>query len=221
VHGQVSPAVFIPIAETSGLIGQLGEWVLERACEQGVAWQRAGLPLVRISVNLSPVQLQSPDLASTIRNVLARTALPPEMLELEVTEGALICDPDEAAVLLDALRSAGIRIAIDDFGTGHSSLAYLRRFRIDRLKIDRSFICDVGAAGRDEAIAVAVIGLADALGFEVIAEGVENAAQRDFLLGHGCTDAQGFLYSPAVAPEAVAAMLQASHCATAAGTALA
>jgi EAL domain-containing protein (putative c-di-GMP-specific phosphodiesterase class I) len=204
----VAPNIFIEIAEETGLIYKIGEWVLETACRQSRAWEDQGLRPVTMSVNLSPVQLRRGNIVETIRSIVAASGMSSALLELELTEGALMENADESASFLNELRSAGITIAIDDFGTGYSSLSYLKKFNIDRIKIDRSFVHDIGIDSDDEAITCAIIALAKALHFEVIAEGVETAPQRAFLLEHGCSLAQGFYYSPAVVPESIADMLR-------------
>jgi diguanylate cyclase (GGDEF)-like protein/PAS domain S-box-containing protein len=206
-RGMVLPSVFIPIAEETGLIVNLGEWVLRRACEQGAAWARAGLVVPRISVNVSPLQLQRSDVFGTVQQVLGETGMQANLLELEVTESAIMDNPADASALFTRLRGLGIRIAIDDFGTGYSSLSYLKTFRVDRIKIDRTFVGDIGRDRDDEALTRAIIGLSHSLQCGVIAEGVESALHRQFLLEHGCQDAQGFYYSRAVDAQTIAAML--------------
>jgi diguanylate cyclase (GGDEF)-like protein/PAS domain S-box-containing protein len=196
--GDVSPAVFIPIAEENGLISKLGEWVLKGACMQMRAWLDAGVQCGQMSVNVSPTQLERSDLVETVRQSLALARIPGSMLELEVTEGALMRNPDDVARTLTELRGLGVKIAIDDFGTGYSSLSYLKRFSIDRIKIDRAFVHEIGRDAGYEALTLAIIGMANALGFDVVAEGVETNAQRCFLLNHGCIRGQGFLFSPAI-----------------------
>jgi diguanylate cyclase (GGDEF)-like protein/PAS domain S-box-containing protein len=202
--GPVPPAVFIPIAEETGLIRAIGETVLRTACRDAAQWRERGLPPVRVSVNVSPVQLERPDLLEVVQSTLTQSGWPSSLLELEVTEGALMNNAEEAARVLSALRGLGIRIAIDDFGTGYSSLSYLKRFSVDRIKIDRAFVKEIGRQSEYEALTLAVIAMASALKFDVIAEGVETEAQRDFLIGHGCIEAQGFLYSAAVSSAMIA-----------------
>lgn len=196
--GVISPAIFVPIAEESGLIVAIGEWVLHAACAQARTWLDAGVDFVRMSVNVSPVQLERSNLVDTVRQALVSTGLPATMLELEVTEGALMRNVDDVARALSELRALGVRIAIDDFGTGYSSLSYLKRFSIDRLKIDKAFVQEIGSDAEYEALTLAVIAMAGALNFEIIAEGVETADQRDFLVGHGCRSGQGYLFSAPV-----------------------
>lgn len=199
--GVVSPAVFVPIAEESGLIVQIGEWVLHTACAQARAWLGVGVDCIRMSVNVSPIQLERSNLVETVRNALDATGLPATMLELEVTEGALMRNVDDVARVLRELRKLGVKIAIDDFGTGYSSLSYLKRFSVDRLKIDRAFVQEIGSDAEYEALTLAVIAMAGALNFDIIAEGVETAVQRDFLVANGCSQGQGYLFSAAVKPD--------------------
>ncbi|APA88017.1 EAL domain-containing protein [Paraburkholderia sprentiae WSM5005] len=205
--GEVSPAVFIPLAEETGLIQSIGTWVLRHACLQANAWVRSGLPPVRISVNVSPLQVERADLPGVVRSALADAHWPAELLELEVTEGTLMRNAEEAQRVFRELRELGVSIAIDDFGTGYSSLSYLKRFSVDRIKIDRAFVCEIGRDKELEALSLAIIAIAETLSFDVIAEGVELDVQREFLVRHGCTVAQGFLFSPAVSPEVLAQIL--------------
>jgi diguanylate cyclase (GGDEF)-like protein len=195
--GEVSPSRFIPVAEDSGFIVALGDWVLAQAVRQGAHWQARGLP-VPIAVNVSALQFQQPLFVDRVASVLAANALPPQLLELELTESILVRDADEALQRLQALARIGVRLSIDDFGTGYSSLAYLKRFPIDKLKIDRSFIQGLPGADSDGAIVVAILQMARALGMKVIAEGVETEVQRQFLLDSGCHEFQGFLCAPAL-----------------------
>ncbi|WGS52050.1 EAL domain-containing protein [Paraburkholderia sp. D15] len=208
--GVVSPALFIPIAEETGLIQGIGEWVLRTACEQAARWRAQGLPPIRVSVNVSPVQLERSDLVGVVRSALQDAGCQPDMLELEVTEGALMRNAADAARVLHDLRELGVKIAIDDFGTGYSSLSYLQRFSVDRIKIDKVFVQEIGRGTECEALTLAVIAIADALKFDVIAEGVETDEQRGFLVKHGCSEGQGFLYSAAVSSDAIAGMLRSA-----------
>jgi diguanylate cyclase (GGDEF)-like protein/PAS domain S-box-containing protein len=193
--GQVSPALFIPLAEESGFITTIGTWVLEEAVRQALLWQRAGTP-VAVSVNVSALQFQQTDFVETVAAVLKTTGLAPQLLELELTESILIQDAHEAMSRLHALAALGVTMSIDDFGTGYSSLAYLKKFPISKLKIDRSFVTGLPADEGDRAIVSATIGMACGLKLQVVAEGVETVAQRDYLASLGCGSFQGFLCSP-------------------------
>lgn len=206
--GLVTPDRFIPLAEDTGLIIPIGEWVLREACSQAQHWLEAGLPLERISVNLAGPQIQRGNIVSAVERILADTGLPPGKLELEVTESFVMGQEDAAIATLRRLRRLGITIAVDDFGTGYSSLSRLKRLPIDRLKIDRSFVQDLPHDEDDTAIARAVIALGHSLGLRVIAEGVETAAQAQFLLDEGCQEAQGYYYSRPVAADAVAGLMR-------------
>ncbi len=192
----VPPAAFIPLAEETGLIVPLGEWVLQRACRQLAEWLAEGCELDTMAVNLSVEQIRRRDMEAVLRAVLAESGLPAARLELEITESSLMDQGDAAEALLAALKALGVSLAIDDFGTGYSSLAYLKRFSIDRLKIDRSFIKDLADDRNDLAIASAVVAMARALGISVQAEGVETEAQLALLREMGCGTYQGYLCSP-------------------------
>ena len=193
--GMVSPQEFIPLAEETGLIIPIGRWVIEEACAQNKAWQDAGLPKLRVAVNISGVQFRKKNLLDTIAHALAAARLEPECLEVEITESVVMQNASEAIVTLEKLHKMGIHVSIDDFGTGYSSLSYLKRFPIDSLKIDRSFIRDVSTDLDDAAIVRATIGLAHNLRLSVVAEGVETADQLTFLRSLGCDEYQGFLKS--------------------------
>lgn len=195
--GEISPATFIPVAEETGFIIAIGDWVLEQAVRQAVIWRDQGL-VMPVSVNVSALQFQQADFNARVMSVLTEHGLAGELLELELTESILVHDANEALARLSQLSQLGVRLAIDDFGTGYSSLAYLKRFPIDRLKIDRSFVKGVPADDSDCAIVRAVVQLAQALGMKVIAEGVETELQRAFLLELGCDEFQGFLFAPAL-----------------------
>ncbi|HET8881765.1 MAG TPA: EAL domain-containing protein [Solimonas sp.] len=197
-HGEVSPERFIPIAEETGLILTLGEWVLRSACRQCVDLQRKLGRSLRLAVNVSPRQFQQKDLPQMLQKVLDETGLPARCMELEITEGMLMQSPDESADVLRALRRLGIAIVVDDFGTGYSSLAYLTRFPIDKIKIDRSFVRDIANDAADAAVVDAIIAMARSLDIQVIAEGVETEEQERYLLERGCDEVQGFRYSPGV-----------------------
>ena len=189
----VSPAVFIPLLEETGLILALGDWVLQDACRQAVRWRAAGLLEVPISVNLSPRQFQHQDVVELVRRALEESGLPGAMLELEITEGALMAQNIETQVRLSELKALGVQLAVDDFGTGYSSLAYLSRFPIDKLKIDKSFIDGLGQDARADKIVATIIAMGQSLNLHVIAEGVESAGQMELLRAHGCDAVQGYL----------------------------
>ena len=208
-RGLVSPADFIPALEETGLIVPAGEWVIEAACRQIRAWRQAGLIPVPIAVNVSARQFQMRDLDRRIIELVRTQGVDPFLLELEITESYLVQDPEHAIEVLQRLREAGIRISIDDFGTGYSSLSYLTRFPVSALKVDRSFVRDATTDGNAGAIVRAVIDMAHNLGFVVIAEGVETAAQVAFLRMHGCDLAQGFFFGRPTPPEAIAELLGA------------
>ncbi len=206
-RGLVYPDDFIPLAEDTGLIVPLGEWVLRTACAQNKAWQEAGLPPVRMAVNLSARQFQ-PSLTDLVARVLRDTGLEPKWLELEITEGIAMRDLDFTVTMLRSLRDMGVTISIDDFGTGYSSLGYLKRFPIDAVKIDRSFVRDTPADADDAAIVTAIIGLAQSLNLRVIAEGVESHEQLSFLKERQCHEMQGYLFGRPVPPEDFEGMLR-------------
>jgi len=197
--GPVSPVRFIPMAEDTGFIHQLGEWVLFEACRQMARWDEAGLVVPKMAVNLSVRQVERGAMTPRVARALAETGLAPRRLQLEVTE-SLIMNTGDAAAFVHELHALGVGLAIDDFGTGYSSLAYLKKLPVDVLKIDRSFIKDIALDANDEAIAIAIIQLGKSMHLSVIAEGVENEEQAAFLLRHGCTRAQGYLYGRPVAP---------------------
>ena len=200
--GLLSPARFIPLAEETGLILPLGEWILRQACLQARAWLDAGLELKLISVNISARQFEQQDLVRRVADVLGATGLPPACLELELTESMMMAHAEEYIERLNALKTLGVQLSVDDFGTGYSSLSYLKRFPVDRLKIDRSFVRDIVTDPDDAAIAQAVIRLGQILGLAVTAEGVETDEQLDFLRRHGCDEAQGYYFSPPLPPDA-------------------
>lgn len=197
-RGLVSPAAFIPLAEECGLIGPIGEWVLREACRQGRAWQLAGLPSLRIAVNVAAAQFRSGNLVETIRRALADAQFEPRLLEVELTESAVMSDPEESIKTLERLSEMGVLVSVDDFGTGYSSMSYLRRFPIDHLKIDRSFLSEITARSDDASIVGAIVSLAHNLRLKVIAEGVETTAQLDLLKTLGCDQYQGYQFSPPV-----------------------
>ncbi|MFT4286183.1 EAL domain-containing protein [Nocardioides sp.] len=208
--GSVPPSEFIPVAEDSGLIVPIGDWVLHTACLQAVAWQAEGLAPVPVAVNLSARQLRQ-DLVSWVSRALRATGLPADRLELELTESVLAHDVERLVESFARLRELGVRLAIDDFGTGYSSLAYLRRLPIDTLKVDRSFVTNVLTEPEDEKIVQAIISLARAFDVEVVAEGVETPEQLAYLRQHGCAAMQGFLFSKPLPPEEFAALLRSGR----------
>jgi EAL domain-containing protein (putative c-di-GMP-specific phosphodiesterase class I) len=190
LRGAIAPAEFIPMAEGSGEIAAIGRWVLDHALAEAATWDQPW----RVAVNLSPAQFRQADLVEMIHADLVRHQLPGDRLELELTEGVLINDTGRALSVLRSLKQLGVTIALDDFGTGYSNLTYLRVLPIDRIKIDRSFVRDLGTSPQVDAIVRAIIGIAQALGLEVTAEGVETEAQLEFLRAHGCAEVQGFLF---------------------------
>jgi diguanylate cyclase (GGDEF)-like protein len=199
--GLVSPAEFIPLAEATGMIVPLGEWVLRTAVRQCGDWQGRGLGPLRVAVNLSPRQFQQPDLVEAVRGSLLEAGLDPRQLELEVTESSVVSNREAAVATLSEIRGVGVRVAIDDFGTGHSSLGYLKHLPVDTLKIDRSFVRDLATDPNDEAIVAAVVKLGHSLGLKVKAEGVEDEAQSRLLGALGCDEAQGYLFGRALPAE--------------------
>lgn len=202
--GSVSPARFIPVAEETGLIIPIGEWALREACRQMQAWDAVGLPPVTVAVNVSARQLHSGDLSRVVSDLLDETGLRPQCLELELTESAIMSDVPRAKLILQKLSELGVRISIDDFGTGYSSLGQLKKFPVDALKIDQSFVRSLPEDADDSSITLAIIAMAHSLGIRVVAEGVETEAQYSFLKEHGCDEVQGYLFSPSVsAPEFV------------------
>jgi diguanylate cyclase (GGDEF)-like protein/PAS domain S-box-containing protein len=206
--GLVPPDKFIRIAENSGLIAPIGEWVLRTACSQAKQWQDDGLPAVSVAVNVSAVQFRQQGFCELLRNVLHETGLAPQYLELELTESLLVADADVTISVLRELKSMGVTLAIDDFGTGYSSFNYLRQFRVSKIKIDRSFISDVATNPDDAAITAAIISMAKSLNLKVIAEGVEDEAQMSFLREHRCDEIQGYYFSRPLASDAIAAKLR-------------
>jgi EAL domain-containing protein (putative c-di-GMP-specific phosphodiesterase class I) len=192
--GWVPPASFIPLTEEIGLIVPLGEWVLRHACETAKGWLDAGIEFGCVAVNISPQQFRQRNFPQSVENILRETGLPAACLELEITESTIMETAETAVAMLVRLKELGITLSVDDFGTGYSSLAYLKRFPIDRLKIDRSFVTDLETDPSDAAIATAVIALAHSLGLSVVAEGVETQGQSDFLRERGCDSVQGYFY---------------------------
>jgi diguanylate cyclase (GGDEF)-like protein len=209
--GYISPATFIPLAEESGLILPIGEWVIQRGCQQAQQWRRDGLPEIPVSVNVSAVQFSRQNLCGLVTRALDSSGLHPALLGIEITESALMSVRERAVELLEQLRALGVRLALDDFGTGYSSLSYLRRFPISTLKIDRSFVSEIPANSHTASITEAIISMAHVLGLRVVAEGVEQGPQIDLLEGWGCDAVQGFYYSAAVPAAKFAEMLASTH----------
>ncbi len=208
--GVISPVEFIPIAEGSGQILEIGEWVLRSAVTQLKAWLDAGLRPMVMSVNLSAVQFRHPDLIELVTRILAQAGLAPHYLELELTEAVAMDDPAAAIDVMDQLSARGVRMSIDDFGTGYSSLSYLKKFKISKLKIDQSFVRDISDDPDDKAIVSAIIKLADSLGLRTIAEGTETASQLDFLRTQGCQEVQGYFFSRPVPKDELEAFVRAN-----------
>ncbi len=209
-NGILGPAEIIPIAEQSGLIVEIGQWVLEESCAQARRWQDEGFDPIRIAVNVSVRQMRTPGFAETVQTVLANTGLDPKWLEIEVTE-SMIQDEDIMIDTLHELRAVGVSVAIDDFGTGYSCLRSIKSLPIERIKIDRAFIKGITQNTDDAALAEAMIAMARTLGLKVTAEGVETTAQRDFLHRQGCNELQGFLFSKPVPAEQ---LFKSSHSST-------
>src|SRR5690606_4936269 len=205
--GRISPLEFIPLAEQNGMIIPIGEWVIETTCAQLRRWLDAGLSIAHVAVNVSGKQLRSVTLHDYILEALQRHNLQAQHLEIELTESVLMDQHDEVMTTIHQLRDAGIRFAMDDFGTGYSSLNYLKRFPFDTLKLDKTFIEGVNVSRRDTAIVQSVLALGRAFGLRTIAEGVETQTQLQFLLAHGCEQAQGYLFSAPLSADALAQLL--------------
>jgi diguanylate cyclase len=197
-RGEIPPADFIPIAEECGLIGAIGAWVMKEACRQARAWQIAGLQPLRVAVNLSPSQFRQGNIVEMIHGALQQADLEPRYLEVELTESAVMTDPEESIAILEKLSKMGVLVSVDDFGTGYSSMSYLRRFPIDKLKIDRGFISEVTSRSEEASIVRAIVSLAHSLKLKVVAEGVESTEQLEFLKTLGCDQYQGFHFSAAL-----------------------
>jgi len=208
VRGMVMPMDFIPLAEECGLICAIGDWVLREVCRQCKAWQREGLPRMRVAVNVSATQFRQGNLLAVIRQSLEETGLDPRCLEVELTESAVMTNPEESAGILQELSEMGVLVSVDDFGTGYSSMSYLRRFPIDNLKIDRGFVKDLMTRAEDASIVQAIISLAHSLRLKVVAEGVETPEQLDSLRSMGCDQYQGFHFSPPISAADLAALMR-------------
>lgn len=206
--GMLSPAEFIALAEETGLIVPIGEWVMRRACQDNRRWQEEGLPKVRVAVNLSAYQLQAKNFVTAVTKVLEETRLAGEYLEFEVTETVIMQNPEFVVGILTQVRDMGIHISIDDFGTGYSSLAHLRRFSVNTLNIDRTFVKDIEKNSTDEAITSAIISMGSSLNLKVVAGGVETEGQFDMLKEKNCDGMQGYLFSKPVPVADVAELLR-------------
>lgn len=193
--GNVSPATFIPIAEETGLIIPIGEWVLKESVQQHINWIEDGLPPLRIAVNISAVQFQHDDFLSNVKQIIKESKVDPGFLEFELTESVIMNRPEQTVKILVELRKLGLKLAIDDFGTGYSSLSYLRKFPIDRIKIDQSFVRDIINIPANDAIVRAIIALSESLGLETLAEGIENSEELGCIISHNCTEAQGYHFA--------------------------
>jgi EAL domain-containing protein (putative c-di-GMP-specific phosphodiesterase class I) len=205
-RGTVGPEELIPLAEETSLIIPIGRWVLETACRQAIAWEVAGVGRLTMSVNVSGRQLQQPGFVHDVAEVLALTSIEPERLTLELTESVLMHDAEAAAATLDELKGLGVRLAIDDFGTGYSSLAYLRRFPMDELKIDRSFVASMADGPGQVAVVLSIIKLGETLHLETVAEGIEQQSQLRHLQLLGAARGQGFFFARPLTPEAIGAL---------------
>ncbi len=203
-RGMIAPDEFIPVAEECGLIGPIGEWVLREACRQARAWQDGEVGRLRISVNLSPLQFRQSSIIQVVRDALSQSGLAADCLELELTESAVMSDPEESIAVLEQLSATGVLVSVDDFGTGYSSMSYLSRFPIDILKIDRIFISEIASRSEDASIVRAIVSLAHSLKLKVVAEGVETQAQLEFLKSLGCDEYQGYAFSRPVPAAAFA-----------------
>jgi EAL domain-containing protein (putative c-di-GMP-specific phosphodiesterase class I) len=200
-YGLLPPMRFIPLAEETGLIQPIGEWIVRSACAQNKAWQEAGLPSIVLSVNVSMHQLKHKTFVKMLMNILEETNLESKYLELELTESAVMQDSDLALSTLNELKTLGINISIDDFGTGYSSLSYLKYLPLSKIKLDQSFLHSTAINPNDKSISKAIIAMSHSLGLKVIAEGVENVDQLEFLRSQKCDEAQGFLFSEPLAPQ--------------------
>jgi EAL domain-containing protein (putative c-di-GMP-specific phosphodiesterase class I) len=208
VRGPISPAQFIPVAEDCGLILPIGKWVLREACQQAQAWIETDLPFVNMSVNISAIQFRNEAFLEDVFTILKDTGLDPKRLELELTESVLMKHADATESILKILRAKGVQVAVDDFGTGYSSLSYLRKFPIDALKIDQSFVRQISTTPDETTIVTAIINMGRNLKLRVVAEGVETQEELAFLQAHKCDEAQGYYFSPAVIPQQFAKMLE-------------
>jgi len=204
--GPIGPGEFIPVAEETGLIGPMGNWVIREACQQAAAWSQAGAGPVSIAINLSPEQFRDPGVGNRVAREIEEAGIDPVRIELEITESTILHDTDQVIRELEAIRALGMRVSLDDFGTGYSSLSYLRRLPVDTLKIDRAFTQSIETNPEDAALTRGIVDLAKALGLRIVAEGVETEGQRDLLAEWKCDEMQGYLYSPAVPPDKAIAL---------------
>jgi EAL domain-containing protein (putative c-di-GMP-specific phosphodiesterase class I) len=209
--GLIMPDEFIPIAEETGQIAPIGDWMLKEACQQAVFWGEQGLPRMKIAVNLPPMQFKQAHLASNVARVLSKSRLDPSLLELELTEGVLLEDSGTCMQNLKHISEQGVAISVDDFGTGYSSLSYLKRFPITSLKINRTFVKSINKDSNEETLVAAIIALAHNLRLRAVAEGVECPEQLDFLSARGCDEAQGFLFARPAPPAETAQWIQRYH----------
>jgi EAL domain-containing protein (putative c-di-GMP-specific phosphodiesterase class I) len=209
--GMISPGYFIPIAEETGLIIPIGEWVLREACRQNSEWRMLGLPGLTVAVNLSAVQFRQNNFGEMIKTILCENGLEPSGLELEITEGVVMQNAEASIALLLELKAMGLKLVVDDFGTGYSSLSYLKRFPIDKLKIDQSFVRDITVDSDDAVIVSTIINMARTLKLKVIAEGVETAEQLSFLKHQECDEIQGYYFSQPVPPEKISSLLVSGY----------
>jgi EAL domain-containing protein (putative c-di-GMP-specific phosphodiesterase class I) len=207
-EGMIAPNAFIPQLEELGLMVEVGDWVLKAACLQNMAWQEQGLPRIRVAVNVSAQQFYRGDIAGSVERVLRETGLRPEFLELELTESLTLDDSELTIKIMQDLKGLGVSLSLDDFGTGWSSLSYLRRFPLDRIKIDRSFMRDIASDPAAEAVVRSILNLGSNLGLTCVAEGVETHHQLEYLQKHLCGEIQGFLFSAAVPADEFGSMLR-------------
>jgi EAL domain-containing protein (putative c-di-GMP-specific phosphodiesterase class I) len=208
IRGPVAPGQFIPVAEDCGVILSIGSWALREACQQAKDWADAGLPETTMAVNISAIQLRNESFLEGVFAALSDTRLDPKLLELELTESVLMKHAESAESILKTLRARGIQLAVDDFGTGYSSLSYLRKFPVDSIKIDQSFVRQITARPAETTIVTAIISMGRSLKLRVVAEGVETEAELVFLRAHQCDEAQGYYYSRPVLPEQFARLLK-------------
>ena len=208
-RGFIPPAQFVPVAENAGLIIPIGQWVLREACRQTRAWLDAGLPPVRMAVNISAIEFRHTGFVEQTLEILKDIGLDPQCLEFEITESVLMKHAESTVSVLKSLKHIGVQLAVDDFGTGYSSLSYLRQFPIDSLKVDRSFVQEISDKSADAAIVSAMISMGNSLKKRVIAEGVETREQLDFLTAEGCEEAQGYYFNRPVGADQFAALLEA------------